>query len=220
MKKIYAVFFILICFCFNSYAQKDVPTLEAIISGHKTNRKVLDERKNKSAANAVLAENIRSITAQYEDIEKKISQKIKIGYNSIEFAFEVSNILQEIAKTPGLIQEFYILALNNNVKNPLLFKYYQATYKGIKSEIERCQKTIAFGVVVSGNMKEKYDVLMEIKSVIQSINYHLNNSIYMARGLSSIDMRFTESFYKLISTPEFKRKEAEIRDKIITEYSQ
>lgn len=220
MKKL-TIIAVLFCIAFSSYGQKDIPTLEAIIAAHKAKQDRLNKRNALSASNSALALQIKELQNGYEKVEREISKRIKFGYNTIEFAFEVSNILQEISKTPGLLQDYYQTAIDNKLKNPLILRHYYASVNNIKTEIETCSKIIGAGAIISGNFKEKYDVIVSIKNSVQNINNYLNTAIFITRGITSLNMRFDESFYEWIKQNEIdrKRKSNALADKIIREYS-
>ena len=68
---------------------------------------------------------------------------------------------------------------------------------------------------------EKYDVIVSIKNSVQNINNYLNTAIFITRGITSLNMRFDESFYEWIKQNEIdrRRKSNALADKIIREYS-
>lgn len=188
------------------YAQypQDIPTIEALISNHKSSYNLLEKRKNKAALNMAISNKVKTLATEYEILKKNVSKKMEIGYTSLELVYEVSQVTQNLIKVTPLLKEYVSFAIQNATKSPLLYQYYIKSYKGTLAEINKCKDLFIYGNVISSNLKEKLHILQELNSSLTTMIYHLDSALFMGRGLIALDMSYKESFEELMQSPEVK----------------
>lgn len=197
------------------FAQRDPAALHAIIKSHMSNSDVYVDRKNTEISRFVLAERVKSVTNKYAEVEKAIKKRISTGYYTLEFGYQITQIMTEIKKTPQLVSEYSSFAIQNGKKHPLILKYYYASIEGIKEEIEYTKKILAGGVLIRNNKKAKHNTLIHIENSISNINRLLSNALFMSKGVVGLDLTYKESFIELMESKAKKQRE-KIKNDIIS----
>lgn len=212
-------FLLLIMESFCQVLPKDVPTLEALVDGHKGKWTGLRERKEQESANSLINFQVADLSEKYEDVKKKTAERIGKTYSGIAFSHEVVNVTTLLVKVPPALKEYGEFAVKNALKHPSIFIYYNRSYKGIVAEINKCQQLLLYGNILSSNYKQQYDRLMEIKSSLQIILYHLQRTLYLCQGIVSLDWGYAKEFEEIMKDRNLKNTMSEIASQIINDYS-
>ncbi|GHT53620.1 hypothetical protein FACS189451_03740 [Bacteroidia bacterium] len=197
----------------------DIPTIEALIDAHKGQQNGLKTRRSKEIANAELIRKVKDLSTEYEAIKKKAAEKIVLGYNTIEFAGQLTDITLRLYKATPLMEEYVRFMLENGIQHPLILKYYYASYKGIESEISRCAKVLAAGVVLPGNKQQKYSQLMEISAGITYITYAMTRTLFLCKGIVSMNLGYSKSFEEMMKDKAFVDACKKKAEKIVQDFS-
>lgn len=197
----------------------DIPTLEALIDGHKGKWTGLRERKEQEAANNVINAQVADLSTQYEDIKKKTADRISMAYRGLVFAQEVVDVTSMLVKIPNALADYGTFVLNNAVKHPSILIYYNRSYKGILAEINKCQQLLLYGNVIRATYKQQYDMLMEIKASLTIMLHYLERTLYLCKGIVSLDMGYTKSFEEILKDQGIKSTMEQFSTQIINDFS-
>lgn len=92
-------------------------TIEALISAHKKQTTLLQERNKNEVANTGLQLTVSNITKKYNLIKKKMDGRIKSTYTTILFTKEAADIILTTKKITELEATFVSFATQNAKKN-------------------------------------------------------------------------------------------------------
>lgn len=220
MNRVVVLIFGLIAMYIESMAQiPDIPTNQAIISFHKMKYEELGDRQSRLALNAGLSETVKSISEDVSELQIKLSERMQAGYYYIGYASKTVNILLDLQEIVGNIDDYVVFFAENMFESALIYQWYESSINGIKEEIDKCQKIIVGGALIKANHSQKMMILNQIEASLTIIRQLMERTLWMSEGLVALDMSYTDSFVKLITSRPFEAKMESYADQLITTYN-
>lgn len=198
---------------------KDVPTLEALIDGHKGKWKGLEQRRNLETTNIGINEQVARVEKEYKEIKEKTSERIKTSYDYLVFGSEIVQVTGLLSRAVPALKNWGTFALENSMKHPAILIYYNKSFDGIMAEINKCGQMITYNTIYKSTYKQKYDLLMELKASLEIIVWLSERCLFMSQGIVGLDLGYKRSFQELLNDAQFKAKMEKISQDIISKYS-
>ncbi len=220
MKRITLLILGLIVMSVDAWAQiPDLPTNHAIITYHKQKYEELGDKQSRVTVNAGLAAQVKSVSEDVSELQKNLSERMKMGYYYIGYAYQTINILIDLQSIISNIDDYVGFFAENVFENALIYQWYESSIKGIKEEIDKCQKIIIGGTLIKANHSQKVTTLNQIEASLTIIRQLMERTLWMCEGLVALDMSYQESFVKVISSPSFEAKVENYANQLISTYS-
>lgn len=206
-----------------SYAQlitpPDIATIEAMIAKHKSVNENLGKRKDRAAANAGLSLSVKQLSEDVNKITKLTSDRLATGYQTLAYAQQMTKVAGLTLSISTQIDDYTSFFIKNTFKNPLIFKWYERSYKGISFEVKKCTRLFYSGILLGNTHIQKLEYLNELQASLEIIKYQMERTLYMCKGIVALDMSYQESFNEIMNSPDFKAKVNSISTGIINSYS-
>ncbi len=220
MKKIVLLIFGIALVCMDAKAQiPDLPTNHAIISYHKKKYGELGSKQSRITVNAGLSAKFKSVSEDVSDLQKDLSERMKMGYLYIGYAHQTVKILMDLQKIVTNVDDYVNFFGENVFENALIYQWYESSIKGIREEVDKCQRIIIGGNLIKANHSQKVMTLNQIQASLTIIRQLMERTLWMCEGLVSLDMSYSESFVRVISSPSFEAKVENYANQLISTYN-
>lgn len=169
-------------------------TIEALISAHKKQTTLLQERNKNEVANTGLQLTVSNITKKYNLIKKKMDGRIKSTYTTILFTKEAADIILTTKKITELEATFVSFATQNAKKKPIIMlTVYQVEkqFSGMIGELENLTlSAMAQGAKVSfATSKQRFEFVRRMQEILDEMKWLLSGKYCYIKYVVEGDLR-------------------------------
>lgn len=188
MKRLLVSFAIFLIAAVNMYADliplpADLPSIEALMSLHKTMKSAEDKALNKITLSYVTQTEATKQTIKFNDVKTTLNSKLNNAYSYVVFAGSLSSTTKSLYDLINEYSTFTKAASSTLFKKPMCTWYYVEANFALAREIKNLKAQIAtftasgFNLMRS-SMQEKLDMIMYMKTTIEKMRGIINRTYW------------------------------------------